>query len=255
MSGRPRAERREVGSPRAERREVGSPGARAGLTFCLVACAGSVGLVLALLAVGTNIVATRYLSLAHLLEIPLLAAVVTCVPGRLVAAALAAWLVLGSAATVTDGGRLETKLAANWGQEWDKAGAALDALRPAPDEPVLLWTGFVEADLVGRPGRLDTRLRGFLCSPLADRPGRPEDDPFRFGLLTYRWNVPGQPEHFEREIVPRLARCRRFFVVAHPGYLRELEQWLAARFPETFARRFTSREYVAPVVVSQFDRR
>ncbi len=143
-----------------------------------------------------------------------------------------------------------------WHQEWREAAADLRSLEPRPEEPILLWTGFIEANLVAKPGRVTPQLRSFLASPLEDHPGHPESGrPYL--LLAYgpAFYFPEQPVFYEAEVVPRLAAARRFFMVVPKGYKEEFEKWLGLRFPEVWKCVRTSRVYNAPVLVAVYERR
>jgi hypothetical protein len=143
-----------------------------------------------------------------------------------------------------------------WHQEWREAAADLRSLEPRPDEPILLWTGFIEANLVAKPGRVTPQLRSFLASPLEDHPGHPESGR-SYLLLAYgpAFYFPEQPAFYEAEVVPRLGAARRFFVVVPRGYRVEFEKWLALRFPEAWKCSRASRVYSAPAVVAVYERR
>lgn len=220
---------------------------RALLAFALGSGALAAGALLALLVAGSNILDERYLALA-LVAMPLASAwALASLPRPIAAVALAVVAVLNVRAYDQRWHRDA------WRQEWREAAAELRAHEPRPGEPVLIWSGFLEARLVLDPRRTTPELRGFLASPLDDQPGYPESG------LTYHalshgvdWSIPGMRDYFEGVLAPDLARSARFFLVAPPSYAPVFEPWLASRFPGRFECVQRSRVFFAPAVVSVY---
>jgi hypothetical protein len=235
------AELVEPGGRRDAFRRLGLFGrSRATLAFLVLGVGLTAALALGLALSGSPIRVARYLPVAVVTLPALLGWVIATLPRPLAAVAL-----------VVAAGGLAFEEPGNWGQEWREARAQLDALAPTPEEPVLLWTGFIESD-VAASEPISVVNHSILTAPIALSPGRP-DPGWRVFLLTCRWAIPEQPGYFERELVPLLDRAPRFFVVAHPGYARALEEWFSRRLPGRFRRTFRSREFVGPIVVERFE--
>jgi hypothetical protein len=93
-----------------------------------------------------------------------------------------------------------------------------------------------------------------MLAPVEVRLGEPPPSPPRdYVILPPLWSNRLAP-YFDRELVPRLERCRRFHLVAHPLYTNDFEGWLSRRFPNQFARTYRSRVYRAPVMISTYAR-
>jgi hypothetical protein len=213
--------------------------------------ASSVSLVLGLLAMGSNLVADRYLSLGVALA-PVLA-------GRALAL-LPRWLAAGSivAFAAIEASPFEAR-ARQPGpvQEWREAGRYLDLLAPQAREPVLLSTGFVEQNLVLRPGALGPEQASFVVAPLALTPGRADRD-LRWVILPRELDRPGESEYLARTVLPSLVGARRFFVVASEPDARRIEEQLRAvpglpRFRETATRAFEASDLPGPILVARLD--
>jgi hypothetical protein len=221
--------------------------------------AASLGLTLlgifTLRALGSNILVGRYLALGVVSAALLVAWAIGSLPRAVGAGALALAAIVP---VPLDGLILDPRaaLASSLVREarpqgWRDAALCLDGLEPAPGEPVLLWSLFIEGNLLARPGGATAERRSFLSSPLDDRPGgSPPRHPL---LLTAQWGVPGQADYFEGEIAPRLERASRFFLIADPRYERRFEGWLARRFSGRFHCAFRSPELGGPLFVTRWE--
>ncbi len=230
----------------ARRARVREP-ADHGLTlFAILGLGAVVASVLLLLALGTNVVADRYLSAAFVLG-PLLAArLIALLQRRLAAYALALAVLLGAPA-------LDAPAPP---QEWRDAARFLEIVARMSDGPVFLNTGFAEQARVFEPGGLSAEQKGFVASPLVAHPGqRPLEH--ELVILPKAWGLPGEVAFFEREVVPRIARSKSFVVVGRAPYVAIFEDWLRGRAPErgfheVGAFSFVVREFAVPIRVARF---
>ena len=206
--------------------------------FLASAAVGSIGLVLALTALGSNAVAGRYLALAQVALVPLVAWALASVPRALGAALVVLAAALGIAhAPVTPRSP----------QSWSSAAAALDTLAPPSSEPVLLASPFVEVEQVETAAGLSPGLRSFVAAPLEVRPGARE--PGRdYVLIPAAWLAP----YLETVVAPRLESARGFTFVGSRSRADAFEKWLDLRF----AGRFRSRVVLdGDPVVDRYERR
>lgn len=141
----------------------------------------------------------------------------------------------------------------SWLQEWREAGAELSAIAPQPEEPVLAWQGYTMGNHLLQKD-LPPEVIGRMLAPLELRVGHPPPSPPRdYVVMPPTWTKRLAP-YFERELVPRLRRCRRFHLVAHPGYTESFTGWLRSRFSSQFVLTYRSRVFLAPVLISTFER-
>jgi hypothetical protein len=220
------------------RRSGTRPALSASVRFLLAAAAGSLGLVVALTALGTNVVASRYLALAELALLPLVVGTIAGAPRAVAAVALALAAVLSVQSISSGAGR----------PDWTGAARKVESLALGMDVPVLLSSGFVEANQIVAPGALSPRLRSFVEAPLEVRPGAPP--PGRaYVLLPAAWRTAGLEESLDRTVAPALEGKRSFVLVARRDFAERFRVWVNERRPaDRFACERVSDDAAEPVV-------
>ncbi len=224
------------------RGRLGAPPARLwpGLAADLLAAALPVG-VAALSDV--NLAVSRYLVVASLGLCLVLARLIGAAPAPVAALALllAVW---GSA-------RPPEHPFHRW---YGQVEREVDALEPGPDEPLLLWSGFVEANRLPA-GDLTPRQRSFLEAPLAARPGRARP-PGPIVPLTRSWRSsdPAFLAWLDREVGPVVDRAPALIVVAQVAYDERLAAWLHERTGGRLRPSWRSPPGDNPLVVTRWRR-
>jgi hypothetical protein len=202
-------------------------------TFALAVFA-QLGVMTVIAALGTNLLAPRYLMIVAVpaavlgglslsrLRTPVASISAVFAIALVTTLSILSWRISGVPATLVH-------------QDWREAVGVLDAeLRMAPGAFVLYRPGFVEQDP-------RVPLSGALLAPLRS-PGRPAPD-WPVVPLTFSWGSAAREPHFRQVLVPALETAPVFFVLVSGttpmtgDYVPLLVNWIETEFPNQFLRR------------------
>ena len=187
-------------------------------------------------AMGMNLILPRYAAVA-VVPAAVLAGINMrhrIVPVGFLATVL--WLAVNGAGLAAQYRQVGAFTRAGW-QDW-RQGTAVVGQHAGRGSVVFFRSGFVEDDLRANGGAVSDAVFAPLQSSDASKPAW---DPVP---LTFRWNLDGREEYFERVVTPQILGVREFYYFSclcstNPDskhYEAHFADWVESRFPGEFQK-------------------